>query len=678
MKKDSLKKGNKNLPSDKQKTEHNQKLKNQAPLPLNQGFITSYRKVAIFLFILVFSVFGNSISNKYSFDDDFVTYNNPLIKKGFKAIPEIFTTHYANTSKQNYEYRPIVKLSYALEYAFFKESPHISHFFNVLFYFILCLILFVVLSKLLVNLHPLIPLLTVILFAVHPIHTEVVASLKNRDEIFCFIGGLLSIYSFLKFAASKKWWWIIAGAISLIFAYYSKSSAIVYIAVIPLTLYFFTDLKFRNLLIILAGILILVFLLKLLPKTFLSGSDREILFFENPLYYQKGLALRLGTAFVVLLFYLKMLVFPHPLLFYYGYNEIPISTPFHLIPIISILIFGVLIFFAIKLFRRKHVLSFAILYFFINISLYLNIIKPPPGIVAERFLFTPSLGFCLAMVVLIFLLFRIDIQKKNSSIKSFSKPLWIIGLLILPLSVRSIVRNADWKDFETLYKNDIKYLEHSAKANSIYASMLYEKTFRSKDKKIAYNSANEARSYYEKALDIYPEYTTCWNNLGVLEFKFFGHTKKAIYCWKKAIQYDTAYTEAFFNLANAFEQNQRTDSAEYYYLKTLKIKEDFSASYTKLGGIYFSQGNLQKAIDMNTRLMRVNPTSDEPYINIGNYYLLLKDTLNAIAMWEKAIEKQPANQSLNNNLARYFNHIGDIKKAAYYNDLANRKPKPVK
>ena len=673
MKKSNTQKRNIKVPQSKAKKESYINQPRQKPsLPINNYF-SSIWKVGIFLFILVFAVFGNSISNKYSFDDDFVTYNNPQIKKGFKAIPEIFTTHYANTAKQNYEYRPIVKLTYAIEYGLFKESPRISHFFNVLFYFILCLVLYILLIKLLFNYHPLIPLLTVILFAVHPIHTEVVDSLKNRDEMLCLIGGLLSIYSFIRYAENKKWKWIIYGILWLIFSYYSKSSTIVFIALIPLTLYFFTDLKLSHLFYILAGIFVLIVILRVLPRTFLAQSDREILYFENPLYFQKGLFLRAGTAFIAILFYFKMMIFPHPLLFYYGYNQIPVANLLNPWAITSLIITGALFFVAIKLLKRKHALSFGILYFFITISLYLNLIKPPPGIVAERFLFTPSVGFCLAMVIGLLMLFKLDIFQRNVSLNSFKKPIWLFVLVVVPFSVRSMVRNTDWKNFETLYKHDIAYLDNSAKANSVYASLLYEKTFKSKDKKNVPVYANDARNYYKRAIKIYPQYTTCWNNLGVLEYKYFGNNSEAIKCWKEAIRWDTAYNEAMFNLATAYEDNNNLDTAELLYNRTIKLKKDFTPSYSKLGGIYFKRGNMQKAIDINNQMMKIIPTSDEPYINIGNYYLLQKDTINAITMWEKAIEKQPANPGLNGNLARYFYHKGDQKKGNYYNNLAQQK-----
>ena len=54
------------------------------------------------------------------------------------------------------------------------------------------------LRRLLKNYHIFFPFLTVMLFLAHPLHTEVVASLKNREEILSFLGVLLALKYFLK------------------------------------------------------------------------------------------------------------------------------------------------------------------------------------------------------------------------------------------------------------------------------------------------------------------------------------------------------------------------------------------------------------------------------------------------------------------------------------------------
>jgi Tfp pilus assembly protein PilF len=62
-------------------------------------------------------------------------------------------------------------------------------------------------------------------------------------------------------------------------------------------------------------------------------------------------------------------------------------------------------------------------------------------------------------------------------------------------------------------------------------------------------------------------------------------------------------------------------------------------------------------------------------VNIGNFYLLNKDTATAISWWEKAVAKQPANPKLNNTLASYYRHVGNFQKADYYDNLSMKSKK---
>ena len=80
-----------------------------------------YRYI-IFITVVAFILYGNTIPNDYSFDDVYVT-NNLDVQSGFRAIPKIFTSLYANMYEDGkpltFGYRPVVKASYAIEYGFF-------------------------------------------------------------------------------------------------------------------------------------------------------------------------------------------------------------------------------------------------------------------------------------------------------------------------------------------------------------------------------------------------------------------------------------------------------------------------------------------------------------------------------------------------------------------------------
>jgi tetratricopeptide (TPR) repeat protein len=607
-----------------------------------------------------------------------VTSNNPVVKKGFKGIPEILRTRYASNPKQNYEYRPVVKITFAIEHSLFNGNPHVSHFINVLLYLALCFFLYMLLRKLLRSYHPWIPLLATVLFAVHPIHTEVVASLKNRDEILSLLGSLSALWAFVKFAESRRWYWIPIGLAFYIIGFFSKSSALVFLALIPFTLYFFTDLKLRHLLIVIAVLAVIIWLSRYLPRTFLPKTEREILYFENPLYYEKGWWIKIGTALTVILFYFRMLVFPHPLLFYYGYDMVPVSGPINVWSLLSLVICLALGFAAIWLIRKKHILSFCILFFFISISMYANIIKPPPGIVAERFLLVPSLAYSIAFVIICFLIAKLDIRDLSAGLKKIRIPVIIIAVIGLLFAVRTIVRNPDWKDFESLYSHDVEYLDRSAKANSVYAAFLSDNIYLTKDRKKSLNYAKQSLHYYQKAVSIYEAYPTCWNNMGIIHYRVYRDTATGIDCWRKAASFDATYADPYYNIAIAYENGNHIDSAEFYYKKAIEIKSDFVYAYSNLANLYYKQGKKKKAVKANEKLMEADPSSDIPYVNLGNYALLEKDTTNAILWWEKAVEKQPLNPKLNGTIAKYYQHIGNTSKAAYYQKKAREAEKALK
>ena len=67
----------------------------EKPVVLTSGSKKGDRYFVLFFFLFAFILYGNTILNKFAVDDNFVT-NNQLVQRGFKALPEIFSTHYVN------------------------------------------------------------------------------------------------------------------------------------------------------------------------------------------------------------------------------------------------------------------------------------------------------------------------------------------------------------------------------------------------------------------------------------------------------------------------------------------------------------------------------------------------------------------------------------------------------
>jgi len=108
------------------------------------NFKSDWMIVCIIAFCCI--LYLNSVPNHFSMDDELVTNNNKLIEGGIKAIPKIWMTRYSE-GKLRFEYRPVVKTTFALEYEFFKGNPHVSHLINLLLYILTALLLFKILKK---------------------------------------------------------------------------------------------------------------------------------------------------------------------------------------------------------------------------------------------------------------------------------------------------------------------------------------------------------------------------------------------------------------------------------------------------------------------------------------------------------------------------------------------------
>lgn len=640
-----------------------------------------YLLIAVFAFIL----YGNTINNRYALDDFYVTSNNPLVEQGIKAIPAIFSSYYININAEeggqhNYGYRPMAKTTYAIERQFFGINPSVSHFINILLYALTGIILFRLLRKLLKNYPVIFPFLAVILFMAHPLHTEVVASLKNREELMSFIGALLALSFFLKFHETGKKLNILWGTIAFGLGFLSKANIMTFLAVIPLVFYFFTDLQPKKITWLTVSVLAVMLIAVLLPRLFLGTATRPMQFIENPLIFGVSFTERIGTSMMGLLFYLKMLVFPHPLVFYYGYNMIPVSGLGNPLVWLSILLHTGLLAFAIWKIRQKHILSFAILFYLVNISMYSNLLAMPTGIVAERALYIASLGFCIALVYFIFRVLGSEPGKQKIAGKTTNYAILAAVIVAIPATARTIDRNSDWKDELTLYAADMPYLEHSAKANFIYAtnlrSSVVERLKNGVQRDLLEEDAQTCITHFRRATAVYPKYSDAWNNLGEVFLLVLNEPDSAIQYFEKAVATNPRFTAAFYNLGYTYQVTDQPEKAIPNYLKALELEPYEVRAMSNLAQLYHKTGQDDKAIRLNEDIMLIEPDMDMPYINLGTYAMRSGDPVKALEYFEKAIEINPNNFELNMKLRNYFVKTGDSTKADYYLDLARRSGKP--
>ena len=621
------------------------------------------------LTVIILIIYGNSLFNKYSMDDDFVVYKNETVKKGIKAIPEIFKTRYA-TGNTNFDYRPIVKSTFAVEQQIWGDNPFLSHLVNLILYLFVCILLLKFLQKYLISYDQTFILLVMVVFAVHPIHTEVVASLKNRDELLSFLFSLLALKFFMKHFDDGKWSNIIYGLLFFITAILSKPSAFVFALIIPVTVYFFKKVELKKLIALFFLLFAVYVLTKYIPLLYLPQSTRLVQYFENPLYFTPGIIAKIPLGITALLYYLKLLVLPHPLVYYYGYNMIPLSSWTSLLFIISSLVHITILLSAFYLITKRPVLSYSIFFYLISISMFSNILKPVPGIIAERFAFGASFGFCLALVYLVFIIFK---QKPELCLKKTNnKIIFLLLLMIIPFSIKTITRNTAWKTQMSLFESDIKYLDKSAKANNLYASVVLEEAYKKENVNNRKALVENAIKHFTRATEIYQGYSVAWNNLGTMYFNFYHQYEKSIYYFSKAVESDTNYFEGYFNLGNAYDKSGKTLLAMKYFRKAIEKNNKFFIAYSYLSAIYFRLGIVKQGVFLNKMIKEIEPKSDIPYVNLANFYLKQKDTSQTIINAEKAVELNTRNTKIAAWLYNYYKDKHNKEKEDYYYSIINK------
>ena len=808
------------------------------------------RKATVWTIIIIvvtcFLLYGQSLSNGYNIDDDYVCENHQLVQQGIKGIPEIFASRYNNSNGVMFGYRPVTIAVYAIEYQIFGESPAVGHFFNVIYYIIVCIILFFFLRNLLktkfASTIPVLPIVATAIFMTHAIHTEVVLSLKNREEILCLIFCLSSAMLALRYYDKRRIIDIIFAIVLLGIGFLTKESAIVFLAITPLSIIFFrTDLKLptfsgvgkkiatyfkrniflttfgcvvlitlairliinwklgytpaflngivtrtmyfvflisyiivtikrygkaslckRNIIIwsailvltilwsywalIVATILLLVSLSEnnevavtpnwkinktwqsikvilpfaliliiatatiaiahYLPESMLPKSNAVMSKWQNPIFTEESAGNRFAIAMYSLIFYLKLLFVPHPLRYYYGYRIIPDVGLENPIVILSIVVYIALIVIAIWLFNRRSIISYGILFYLIGIFPFSNLFFPFTGIIGERMLFGPSIGFAIAIGYIIILIFKATNETtRQKAIAIYA----LVAMLVLPSVFETTHRNSAWKDRETLFWYDMKYLEESAKANVIYANLLSRKVYDNPARmgtEKSMRDIKDAEKMYRQALDIDSTYANAWYNLAYLRQIVYQDYDNSEQMFKKALGYDSTlnnsyyflgmaevmkgkYTEAIENLEkysqaetydekfcdltyffigkSYFELGDNTKATEYYQLCIDSLRdENFQHTVPELSKFVETTKDYALGIRLGKQEVNHFPDKDLPYVDLGNYYMMAGDTINAIENWEIAYDKFKGNKNIAATLYSYFKDKGNTEKAEYY------------
>ena len=665
-------------------------------------------KLAIICALAGFLLYANTIKNNYALDDYAVITENQYVQQGIKGIPAILGSdvwHFENVSLGYY--RPLSLITFAIENQFFPNNPHIAHFDNAIIYavsgFALCLLLMLTFRQQ----PPLFSLLVSLLFITHPLHTEVVANIKSRDELLSFLNLLIAGWLLLRAVSAAQtrpshldYFKLAISCIFFYLALLSKESAMAGVLLLPLLLYFSGRLPVKRILACTVPFIVLVLAFQLQKfvalGTLTGNAGHDIL---NYPYLESGQ--QLPATFAIFAWSIKMLLLPFPLAYSYAYNQIPVSGWGTACVLAGILLAAVFVFALSSTVKFKKPPLAGLLIVGITLLPGLAFALLKGGIFAERFLYAPVLGFSIITVAIMFRFNNLTTEIKLSDFaKTYRISIPILAILLL-YSVETIARNNDWKDDITLYANDVNTAPNSAQTHLHYGVKLIETALATQAASVKASNLNTGMAQLNTALSIAPQIPEAWYEKGRAYHFLAGNNDSAILCYNQAILQSPAYALSYFGLAGVYENTNQLQLASYYYNKGVETdpaniegkqalnnfkkrtgldvktfpgfgntaKTEITDSthdftyYNKMGELSGKKGDFENAIIYLQKSAALNPDYVSTYINLSVCYGMTKNYSKCIEVLNKVLQLDPANVTGLNNLAIIYDHVGEKEKA---------------
>ena len=651
----------------------------------------------LLILLLSFILYANTLTHHYTQDDAIVIYDNMYTTQGVSGIAGIlkydtfkgfFKVEGKDKLVSGGRYRPLTLILFAIEWQLFSRpardntgnikkdqdgqiiyegQPWISHLMNIFWYALTGIVLYLVLLQLFKSTPNtykyFVALLAALFFIAHPIHTEAVANIKGRDEILALLGSLAALYYTLRAWHEQKPSLTIWAAVLFFLALLSKENTITFIAVIPLSLYFFTKAKtgdiVRQMLPLLASTVAFLLIRGAVLGWSLGEPSMELM--NNPFlklegnqYVHLSAGERLATILFTLGKYIQLLVFPHPLTHDYYPRQVAIMSWGDWQVLLSLAVYAGLIIYAIKNWTKKDPISFGILYFLLTLSIVSNIVFPVGTNMSERFMFMPSVGFCLIIAVLLYRLANQLAKPKLQTFKQLHTVLGISGFILFMYSAKTINRNFAWKDNFTLFRTDIVNSPNSAKLRNAMGGELSTQSVYVHDEAKRQAMLLEAKTHLLEAIRIHP-----------------------------------AYQDAYLLLGNVHNYLKEYDVAIKYYGDALRMKpNDANASRNlqityREAGLYFGEqkGDVQKSLRYLQKALEMDPNDYESLRLSGVAYGVSGNTEKAIEYFTKALEQRPKDPEALWNLGSAYGNIKNFHLADQYfqramiidPDIVNRK-----
>ncbi len=656
-------------------------------------------------------LYFNTIYNEFALDDGIIIHKNEYVMEGVSGIDSIMSRDaYHSFYKQmnakdqlaGGRYRPLSVVTFAIEQEFIGKYKNgllgqncwdenkngkpdldsedingdglandndclvkgcmLRHFNNMLLYVISILLIYNLLFNFIFKNNHDLAFLASFIFLIHPIHTEVVANMKSRDEILSMLFIAWTFIYCFKFSSLSTIKNAIISGVLFFLALLSKEYAVTLMAVIPAMLFLFDekyDFKLRPAIIYFGVFALLAFIAIKLSKQSIGGvfvisilglflinrfakmghyhklfiaigaaclaylairfsivvskpsvPDTEIL--NNP-YLLASVSEKWATKIYVLMKYLMLLIVPHPLSSDYSYNTIEYRTFASWDTWLSIFLHIGLAILGLKLLIKKHPLAFAFVFYFANLAMIGNILFDIGATMGERLIYHSSFGFAIGLAWVL-----VEYGGKIIKNKALHKSI-VIGYAVITgvlFGYKVIVRNTEWKSDITLFTTDVETVPNSVLCLGNAGARWIDLSERPANKANEKEYLKKAIGYLDHALALHPGYVNGYLNLGLAYMKA-GDLPKAEAAWGEAQKRypNNPYLISYYRfLANTYMGQGLNLGKEGKVVEALALLEKASAIdqynpeiWYNLGGAAYSQGMYDKAKQAFERCLKLNP-----------------------------------------------------------------------
>ena len=327
--------------------------------------------------------------------------------------------------------------------------------------------------------------------------------------------------------------------------------------------------------------------------------------------------------------YLKLAIWPHPLVFDYG-TEILVTDPLTVAPyalILAAISSGVVV-----AWYRSPMAGFLGAWFFLILaptSTVVPIVKQP---MAESRMYLP-----LAAVAVLATLLGYAVGRRRALV--------ILGLVAVGLGGLTVWRNHDYRSELNIWEDTVAQFPHTSRGHSNLGMLLSAIPGRMPD----------AVAQCEEALRIYPTYAEAHDNLGLALAQMPGRTPEAIVHLTEALRLRPNFAEAHTNLANVLAQipGRRSDALDHYQ-EALRLKPDYVEAHCNLA-ITLAQmpGRMPDAIAHFEEALRLKPDFAEVHANFAVALTQIPGRRSdAIAQYEAALRLKPDATAIRDNLEK--------------------------